>query len=369
MDLRSKIRQLPEAPGVYLMKDSHGNIIYVGKSKKLKSRVGQYFVKSKKHPPKILKMVQSIRDFEYIITDTEFEALLLECRLIKEIKPMYNSQMKNDRGYIYIRITVEERFPRIMTAKEKLEEGSMYFGPYKGQSSIERAVMAIRENLQIRSCSGAILRPYTRGCLSYDLGFCSGPCSDGEAAKVYLDRINEAVSFLEGRDMSLLARLEDKMMSASMKHEFDKAARYRDDLYALRHIKNSQRAIGFVKRVRSIAVIEPLGNSEIKLFLIRGRELLYAERFVYSSIERCSIIEKIRDAVFNYLKPDKSGQKISLGKQDLDQAHIIYSYLKNHKNNCRYIVIPSTWLEEVTGSKLCKGIKKLLGVYGAQEDV
>lgn len=363
MDLKEKIKQLTEVPGVYLMKDSGGHIIYVGKSKNLKSRVGQYFINSKNHAPKIVKMVQSIRDFEYIVTDTEFEALLLECRLIKEIKPMYNSQMKNDRGYTYIRITAGEGFPRILQAKEKQENGDLYFGPYKSQSSIERAVQAIRENLQIRSCSGSALPEDVSGCLSYDLGFCSRPCADAEAADTYSNRINEAVSFLEGRDKSLLARLEEKMGMASLRLDFDRAARYRDDLYALRHIESTQRTISFAKRVKNIVVIEPLEGSQIKLLIIRGRELLYAERLDYSCIEKASLKEKIEDAILKYLRGSESSQKINLGKQDMDQAHIIYSYLKNHRNNCRYILIPNTWLNDSTGSKLEVGVDKLLDGY------
>lgn len=364
MDLRSKVKQLPEVPGVYLMKDSGGHIIYVGKSKNLKSRVGQYFINSKNHAPKIVKMIQSIRDFEYIVTDTEFEALLLECRLIKEIKPMYNSQMKNDRGYVYIRITAGERFPRILLARERLEDGSIYFGPYKGQNSIERAVSAIRENLQIRSCSSPALPEYVSGCLSYDLGFCSRPCADAEAADIYMDRINEVISFLEGKDRSLKAKLEEKMQMAAQRLEFDRAARYRDDLYALGHIESAQRTISFAKRVRNIAVIEPLENSQIKLLLIRGRELLYSERLDYSNIERGFLRERIKSTILKHLRADNVRQEISLGKQDMDQAHIIYSYLKNHKNDCRYMIIPNTWLRDSTGDKLHVGVEKLLGAYG-----
>lgn len=360
MDLKEKVRQLPEVPGVYLMKDAGGHIIYVGKSKNLKSRVGQYFVNSRNHAPKIVKLVQGIRDFEYIVRDTEFEALLLECRLIKDIKPMYNSQMKNHMGYVYIRLTAQEEFPRILVSEERAEDGSLYFGPYTSLSSIERAVEVIRENLKIRSCSIVNLPNNANGCLNYDLGFCCGPCAGTDTKSTYMNRVNEAVSFLQGRDGNLMDGLEKKMMSASQSLQFDKAARYRDDLYVLMHIVNTQRTISFAGRVRNIAVLEPVGDSEIKIFLIRNNDLLYSEKFDCNSIERSFIKETIKNSVLEHLRANERKQRTNVNKQDIDQAQIIFSYLKNRKNNCKYIIIPNSWFKDKSGNKLDEGIDKLL---------
>ena len=360
MDLKEKLKLLPELPGVYLMKDSGGNIIYVGKSKNLKNRVRQYFRSSKNHAPKVIKMVQRIRDFGYVVTDTEFEALLLECRLIKEIRPMYNSQMKKDRGYIYIRITTEEEFPRILVVEEKSEAGSLYFGPYTSLSSTARAVDVIREIYQMRSCSGENVSKNTSGCLSYQLGFCTAPCADITDKNIYINQVNAAISFFQGQDKSLMEKLSCKMEEASGKLDFDKAAKLRDDIYALNHIINKQKAIGFTKRVRNIAAFESLGNSEIKLFLIRDNILLHSERLEYNSIVRDSIKENIKDLILKHLIINESKEIKEIDKQDIDQAQIIFSYLKNRKNNCNYLLIPNSWIKDREGSKLDKGIDKLL---------
>ncbi|MDF2673569.1 MAG: hypothetical protein K0R09_1834 [Clostridiales bacterium] len=360
MDLKEKLKLIPELPGVYLMKDSGGNIIYVGKSKNLKSRVGQYFRSSKEHAPKIVKMVQRIRDFGYVVTDTEFEALLLECRLIKEIRPMYNSQMKKDRGYIYIRITTEEEFPRALVAEEKREDGSLYFGPYTSLSSTERAVDVIREIYQMRSCSGGNVPINISGCLSYQLGFCTAPCANITAKNTYINQVNAAISFLQGQNKSLMEKLKGKMEEASQELDFDKAVKLRDDMYALNHILNKQKAISFTKRVRSIAALESVGNSQIKLFLIRDNNLLSSERMHYNSMNKESIKENIKGSILEHLRVNENLEKKKIDKQDIDQAQIIFSYLKNRKNNCSYILIPNSWLKDREGSKLDNGIDKLL---------
>lgn len=360
MDLKEKVKQLPEVPGVYLMKDSCDNIIYVGKSKNLKNRVGQYFRSSKNHAPKIVKMVQGIREFEYIVTDTEFEALLLECSLIKDIQPMYNSQMKNDKGYVYIRITIGEEFPRILVSNDNEGDGSLYFGPYTSHNSIERAVEVIRENLKIRSCSGANVPNSISGCLSYGLGFCSGPCLDITAKDTYIKGIDEAISFLKGQNKNLMDKLKKKMEEASQRLDFDKAAKYRDDMYPLNHIVNKQRTISFTNRVRNIAVLEPVGDSKIKLFLIRDNNLLHSEKIEYSGMEGDKIKEKVKSTILKHLKANENKESIKVDKQDIDQAQIIFSYLKNKKNNCKYIIIQNSWLNDKPGNKLEAGIDKLL---------
>lgn len=363
MNIKEKVRSLPEVPGVYLMMDSGDNIIYVGKSKSLKNRVGQYFGSSKNHAPKIVKMVQGIRDFEYIVTDTEFEALMLECRLIKDIKPMYNSQMKNDRGYVYIRITIEEEFPRLLVSGEKSEDGSLYFGPYTSHSSIERAVDAIRENLQIRSCSGVNVPNNRAGCLSYQLGFCSAPCSGIEVKNTYMNQIDAVISFLQGQDKSLMDKLRERMEEASQRLDFNKAAKYRDDMYAVNHIINNQKTISFSRRVRNIAVLEPIGDSQIKLFLLRDNELLISQKMECISIEKKAVKENIKSLIMEYLKVSENKDVKKIDKQDIDQAQIIFSYLKNRKNNCSYLLIPNSWLKDRSGIKLDNGIDKLLWDY------
>jgi excinuclease ABC subunit C len=278
LDLKEKVKLLPESPGVYLMKDFSGNIIYVGKSKNLKSRVGQYFQNSRNHSPKVVKMVQCIRDFEFVTTDTEFEALLLECRLIKDIKPMFNSQMKHHNRYVYIKITTDEEYPRILVVQEILDDGCLYFGPYVSRKNVERATEAIKNNYRIGNCIGTNISNNKSGCLNYQMGLCIGACADPGLKKEYMDNINDTINFLSGRNNKIMDLIEKKMTYAAEKLNFDKAAKYRDDIYALKQILNKQRVISFSQRIRSIVVLEHIDADTLKVFLLSNSKLLYEEK-------------------------------------------------------------------------------------------
>jgi excinuclease ABC subunit C len=357
MHLKDKAKQLPELPGVYIMKDAQNNIIYVGKAKSLKNRVSQYFQNSSKHSPKIVRMVEGIKDFDVILADTELEALLLECRMIKDLKPIYNSQLKNHQRYVFININMEEQYPTLEVVAEKRDKG-LNFGPYNSLSSAERGANAIKENIRLRYCRS--LSSKHSGCLNYQLGFCSAPCT-GEISDIdYRRLVDQAADFLKGGKSDLIKQLNAKMKAAADVLDFDKAVKYRDDLKALKHLMYKGKTIKFTGDNRRMAVLERIEGSEYKLFIIKGSRIIYKERLILAG-DKSQLQQHI---VFLVLKNREQLQKheaATINKQDIDQAQIIYSYLKN-KKECSYIVVPQSWLKKKENLKLEQGIMKLVNM-------
>lgn len=355
MDLREKMRQLPNNPGVYKMKDDHGNIIYIGKAKNLKNRVSQYFRSSSGHSPKILRMIECIRDFDYILTDTEFEALLLECRLIKEQKPIYNSQLKNHKKYVFININMEEPYPILEIAFEKQRKGLNY-GPYNSLGSAERGLNVIKENIRIRHCKS--MSSKAAGCLNYQLGFCLAPCT-GELPDIeYRKLIDQAIDLLKGGKSDLVKQLDSKMKAAAEVLDFDKAIKYRDDIRALKHLMNKGQTIKFTGENRCIVAMESMGKCEYKLFLIKGSNIIFKEKYLFSG-DAGQLQQHLISMILTNVEQLQKHEKTSMDKPDIDRAQIVYSYLKN-KKECSYIVIPKIWLKKKDTSKLELGMKRLV---------
>jgi len=355
MDLKAKAKKLPETPGVYVMKDSQGNILYIGKAKSLRNRVSQYFQNSRQHPPKILRLIEGIRDFDYIYADTELEALLLECRLIKDIKPMYNSQLKNHRKYVYICINTDEKYPTLGIEAEKTEQGICY-GPYTSQNNVERAVDSIKETLKLRHCSNYTVRH--SGCLNFQLGLCSAPCAGEIQEADYKGRIADAVSFLKGSKSDLIKQTEAKMIAAAERLDFNKAAKYRDDIKALAHLSNKQKTIKFTGSSKLVAALEKVTDMEYKLFLMKGSRVIYKER-LDASVGRDVVEQYTFQLVLNYKEELIKNEFLEIEKDEIDQAQIVYSYLKN-KKDCCYVTIAKSWLNKNDTTKLQQAIKKLM---------
>ncbi len=340
MSLKEKVKNLPTSPGVYLMKDSLGSIIYVGKSKNLKSRVGSYFLNSKNHPSKIERLVKNLKDFEYILTDTEFEAFMLECRLIKELKPIYNRQMKTPSSYVYIEINTdnEDTGIRIENNLNK-KHSSIYFGPYTSKNTVERAIQGIKEFCKI-DCSSSSKK--NAPCLNYSLGLCIGMCLGGAAAKEYNKIIFKIIELLNGTDMTILEEMKQKMQSASENFDFETAAKYRDYISAIKTLLSKEKVIEFTEGNKNIAVVENLNDSIIKLFLIKGNKVLFNEKHNLDTLSSEEIYTKIKSSILNCFKDNELSLTIEISKEDIDETQIIYSYLKS--NSCNYIIIPDEWL-------------------------
>lgn len=356
MDLKEKVRNLPLSPGVYLMKDSSGSIIYVGKSKKLKNRVGSYFQNSKNHPPKVEKLVKNLKDFEYILTDTEFEAFMLECKLIKDLKPLYNRKMKNPLSYVYIIIKMTEKYPSIeMTSSRDDNDNNLYFGPYTSKSTVEKAIQGIKENCKIM-CSNPSINRGT--CLNYSLGLCIGICMGGSAAEQYHSIINNIIALLNGTNKNLIREMKKKMLLASEKFDFEAAAKYRDYINALTSLLDKEKVIDFTEGNKNIVMIEHLGDSTIKLFLIKGNKVLFSKKHNLKNINSEQLSTIIQKNILDYFKTADLNSPVEVGKNELDESQIIYSYLKS--SSCRYTIIHQKWVDSKNKNLISQEVSSLL---------
>ena len=286
MTLEEKIKGLPECPGVYIMKDNGGNIIYVGKSKCLKNRVSQYFHKNSSHTPKVTSMVQAICDFEYIMTDTEWEALVLECNLIKKHKPYYNILLKDSKAYPYIKLTLGEPYPRLLLARKIEKDGSKYFGPYSG-GIVRDTLDTLRKTFKLRTCRKIFPRDIgkSRPCLNHHIGLCVAPCTGKISQEEYRAITDEIVDFLEGRHSQLISRLEKQMYELSDAMLFESAAAVRDKINHLKGIAEKQKITNIGGGDKDVvAVVNGAGIANAQVFSFRDGKLLGREELWLSGV-------------------------------------------------------------------------------------
>lgn len=337
MNLREKIKSLPLTPGVYLMKDQAGTIIYVGKAKSLKKRVQSYFQKSASHPQKIRKLVANIQDFDYILTDTEFEAFLLECQLIKELKPLFNKKMKSHLPYSYIQIDMDGPYRKISITQNRTDkDGIMYFGPYTSPVYVKKAMEDLKEFFKINCLQPLKGSP----CLNYFLGQCNGLCIGGVAVKHYNEVVDNIISLLKGDDSGIIDGLREKMQQASSEFQFEAAAKYRNYIKSISVLLYKETVVQFTEDSKNIVAIERLMDSNLKLFLIKGHKVIFSKKYSPELIEQH--FEEIRTSILTSFQENAIGKSCMIGKEEIDEAQIIYSYLIG--SNGRFIVIPDDWL-------------------------
>lgn len=342
MNLKEKAKRLPSCPGVYLMKDSLGSVIYVGKSKSLKNRVGSYFQNSKSHSPKVLKLVKNIKDFEYIFTDTEFEAFILECKLIKEIKPIYNKLMKSPKSYSYIKIKIHEKYPSIEISGEfSKSDGNIYFGPYTNKNTVERGLLGIKKCCKI-ICNNNFKR--TSSCFNYSLGLCIGMCLDSTPNEKYINILNQIINLLNGTDKRILEEMENIMNSASEKFDFENAAKYRDYISAVNYLLDKVKVVKFTKNNKNIALLENLHDDTFKFFLIKGHKILFSEKYKINDFNLEELKTILKNKILFHFNNKILKDPIEIGREEIDESQIIYTYLKSKSNNCKHVIISEKWL-------------------------
>ena len=270
--LKKRVKNLPMQPGVYIMKDKSGNIIYIGKAKSLKNRVSSYFRSIDKHLPKVYQMVQHVDDFEYIVTDSEFEALVLECSLIKYHTPKYNILLKDDKGYTYIKITNEE-YPRIESAKQRLDDGATYIGPYISGFVVKQTVDEANRVFALPSCSRKFPQEFGKGrpCLNFHMRRCMGLCQGKISKEEYAETLSQAMDFIKGGGNATLKILEKKMEEAAENLEFEKAAHYRDRIKAIQKI-NEQQKVVYAKAVNQDVHAFVQGSGDTCAVVLKFRE-------------------------------------------------------------------------------------------------
>lgn len=287
-NIQEELKKLPGKPGVYLMHDEKDAIIYVGKAISLKNRVRQYFQSSRNKGAKIEQMVTHISRFEYIVTDSELEALVLECNLIKEHRPKYNTMLMDDKSYPFIKVTVNEPFPRVMLARQMKKDKAKYFGPYTSAGAVKDTIELIRKLYHIRSCNRSLPKDIgkERPCLNYHIHQCQAPCQGYISQEEYRKSIDEVVRFLNGHYDLVLKELEEKMMAASDSLEFEKAIEYRELLTSVQKVAQKQKIIDTAGDDRDIIAMASEGeDAVVQVFFIRSGRLIGRDHFYLKSAE------------------------------------------------------------------------------------
>lgn len=281
-DIKEELKKLPEQPGVYLMHAENDEIIYVGKAINLKRRVSSYFRKVNNRGPKIEKMITLIHYFEYIVTDSELEALVLENNLIKEHHPKYNTMLKDDKSYPFMKVTVQEDFPRVLFARQMKRDGARYFGPYTSATAVKDTIELVKKLYGIRTCNKALPKEIGVGrpCLYYQMKQCAAPCQGYISKEEYGERIQNLLSFLNGDYKKVIKDLEMKMKERAAEYEFEEAAEYRDLIESVKHVTGSQRVVknGGIDR-DVIAMARKDEETVVSVFFVRDGKLLGREHF------------------------------------------------------------------------------------------
>jgi len=282
-DFEYQLKILPEAPGVYLMRNHLGEVIYVGKAKILKNRVRQYFQNSKNHAEKVKAMVKNIAEFEYIVTDSEMEALILECNFIKKYSPRYNILLKDDKHYPFIKITINEEFPRVFVTRNIASDGSKYFGPYTDATAVYTVMEHIKKIFPLRTCKRVIKEelPPTRPCLNYHIGLCKAPCAGFISKAEYSIMIKDTVELLTGKDKNIKDGLRREMEGAAEILEFEKAGLLRDKIMAIDKINEKQKiVIGNCENEDFINVYVDEKDVCLQIFFLRDGKIIGREHFI-----------------------------------------------------------------------------------------
>lgn len=338
--IQEKLKGLPDKPGVYLMLSGEEEIIYVGKATSLKSRVRSYF-RQHNDSPKTAALVRHIRDIDYIVTDTEVEALILECNLIKKHRPKYNVFLKDDKTYPYLKITLAEAYPRLIITRSIKKDGAKYFGPYTSVGSMNETLKLLRKLFPIRTCKN--FKTQQRACLNYHIKRCLAPCLDKISEKEYKEMINEIVLFLEGKQEKVLINLQEKMKKAAENLEFEKAAELRDQTVAVEKVLEKQKIVNADDEDQDIIAFAR-GNNEVcvQVFFARNGKIVGREHLFLDGTDQLSRSEVMTIFVKQYYSRVVDIPKKILLQEPIGEREII-----------------EQWLTEKSGSKVAAQVPQL----------
>lgn len=347
--IEEELKKLPSLPGVYIMHDKHDAIIYVGKAISLKNRVRQYFQKSRNLGIKKEQMVEQIERFEYIVTDSELEALVLESNLIKEHKPKYNTMLKDDKNYPFIKVTTGEEFPRIMTARSMKKDKSKYFGPYTSAGAVKDVIELTRKLYHLRTCSRVLPRDIgkERPCLYYHIKQCYGPCQGYVSKEAYREQVDALLEFLNGNHKNVLKNLEEKMYQASEEMRFEDAAQYRDLIQSVERIGEKQKITDHPGEDKDIIALAEEGlDAVVQVFFVRDGKLIGRDHFYMKTVPgdtRSMILS-------SFLKQFYAGtpfipREIMI-QDEIEDQDLIAQWLESRKGKKVRIVVPKKGTKE-----------------------
>lgn len=348
-NIEEELKKLPSLPGVYIMHDKHDTIIYVGKAISLKNRVRQYFQKSRNLGIKKEQMVEQIERFEYIVTDSELEALVLESNLIKEHKPKYNTMLKDDKNYPFIKVTVGEDFPRIMTARSMKKDKAKYFGPYTNAGAVKDVIELTRKLYHLRTCSRVLPRDTgkERPCLYYHIKQCDGPCQGYISREGYRAKVDSLLDFLNGNHKKILKELEEKMYQASQEMKFEDAAQYRDLMQSVQRIGEKQKITDHPGEDKDIiAMAEEGQDAVVQVFFVRDGKLIGRDHFYMKTAPGDS-----RPMILSsFLKQFYAGtpfipREIMI-QDEIEDQDLIAQWLEKRKGKKVHILVPKKGTKE-----------------------
>lgn len=348
-DIQEELKKLPPKPGVYLMHDEKDEIIYVGKAISLKNRVRQYFQSSRNKGPKIEQMVTKIVRFEYIITDSELEALVLECNLIKEHRPKYNTMLMDDKTYPYIKVTVKESYPRVLFSRQMKKDKAKYFGPYTSAGAVKDTIELIRKIYKLRTCNRNLPKDTgkERPCLNYHIKQCDAPCQGYISEETYGEKVKKALEFLNGNFEPVLKDLEEKMLEASENLEFEQAIEYRELLGSVKQIAQKQKISNSDGEDKDIiAMASDNEDAVVQVFFVREGRLIGRDHFYL----RIAPEEQPGDILSSFIKQFYAGTpfvpKELMLQTEIEDGALISEWLSNRKGQKVYLRVPKIGQKE-----------------------
>ncbi|OPY55731.1 MAG: UvrABC system protein C [Pelotomaculum sp. PtaU1.Bin035] len=343
MQLEEKLKQLPAKPGVYLFRDAGGEIIYVGKAVSLKNRVRSYFQHGAQYQPKTKLMLEKVAGLDFIVTDSEVEALILEQNLIKEHRPRYNVLLKDDKSYPYLKVTLNENYPRVQITRRHVKDGSRYFGPYTRVGAVNETLRLLKKIFPFRSCKLREPVARERPCLNHHIKRCLGPCCGLTDRETYRSMINEVCLFLEGRQEELTKHLTARMEEAAGNLEFEQAAELRDQLRAVREVIEKQKIIsGGFEDQDVIAMARAFDEACIMVFFVRGGKLIGRDHFILKGTEGLSRSEVLGAFVKQYYTGvDFIPGEVFLSEDVGEEKAVIEKWLTGRKGVKVFLKTPS----------------------------
>lgn len=348
-DIEEELKKLPSSPGVYLMHDAQDAIIYVGKAINLKNRVRQYFQSSRNKGPKIEKMVTKIHRFEYIVTDSELEALILECNLIKEHRPRYNTMLTDDKSYPFIKVTLGEDYPRVLFARQMKKDKSRYYGPYTSSGAVKDSIDLVNKVFGLRTCNRSLPKDIgkERPCLYHHIHQCAAPCQGYISKEDYRERVKGAMDFLNGNFRKAIAELEEKMQKASEELKFEEAMEYRDLIMNIKRIGERQKITGSHGEDKDIIAVE-MDNDDavVQIFFVRDGKLIGRDHFFLRAAAGDGKSQVLRSFVQQFYMGTPFIPRELILQETIEDIPLMEEWLTKKRGHRVYIRIPKKGTKE-----------------------
>ena len=341
MSLEEKLARLPDRPGIYIYRDAKAQVLYVGKAASLRSRVRSYFQESRPRDPKTDALVRQIRDLEYVVTDNELEALMLEANLVRKHRPRYNIILRDDKHYPFLKLTTNEEFPRLLVARRVQNDGATYYGPFYPATAMRETLKLTRQLFPLRTCSITIDGTLERPCIQYSIHRCNAPCTGWETREGYAKTVREVTQFLEGRDEDLALRLTREMEEAAVETKFERAAVLRNQIQALNKVRERQKIISTDEVDQDvIGVVRQGSDACVEFFFVRKGRLVGQEAFFFDRVAGWADGEILSAFVRQFYGKAVAPAPEILVSEDLPEAELTTEWLSTLAGRRVQIVVP-----------------------------